>query len=87
MDLRNADLSLPMNADDPQSERIKVSHLNARIIFPPHEWYVSQAEATMYGVQVSAHGRLQNPEAFHPGAGAEERPGGRRAGHRWRSIF
>jgi hypothetical protein len=76
VDLRNADLSLPLNEDDPQSERVKVSHLNARVIFPPHEWYVSQAEATMYGVQVSARGRLQNPEAFHPGETAEQRSAG-----------
>jgi hypothetical protein len=75
VDLRNADLSLPVNPDDPASQRVKVSHLNARIIFPPHEWYVSQAEATMYGVQVSARGRLQNPEAFHPGEGTQERSG------------
>ncbi|HEX4083357.1 MAG TPA: hypothetical protein VHY22_00495 [Chthoniobacteraceae bacterium] len=75
VDLRNANLSLPLNADDPQSERIKVSHLNARVIFPPHEWYVSQAEALMYGIQVSARGRLQNPEAFHPGESAAQSPG------------
>ena len=73
VDLRNANLSLPVNAEDPQSERVKVSHLNARIIFPPHEWYVGQAEATMYGVQVSAHGRLLNPEAYRPGEQAGQR--------------
>lgn len=73
VDMRNADLSLPVNPDDPESERVKVSHLNARIIFPPHEWYVSQAEATMYGVQVSARGRLQNPEDFHPGESTGQR--------------
>ncbi len=67
VDMRNANLSLPVNADDPHSERVTISHLNARIILPPHEWYVSEAEATMYGVQVSARGRLQNPEAFQPG--------------------
>jgi len=72
VDLRNADLSLPVDPDDPQSERIKVSQLNARIIFPQHEWYVSEAEAMAYGVQVSAHGRLQNPEAFHTGGETEE---------------
>ncbi|MGA3171600.1 MAG: hypothetical protein ABSE62_11375 [Chthoniobacteraceae bacterium] len=75
VDLRNADLSLPVNPDDPQSERVKVSQLNARVIFPPHEWYVSQAEATMYGIQVSARGRLQNPEAFQPGNSAAQRAG------------
>jgi len=64
VNLRNANLSLPVNPDDPKSERVQVSELNARIIFPEHEWYVSQAEATMYGVEVSAHGRLLNPDAF-----------------------
>ena len=64
VNLRNADLSLPIDGDDPHSERVIVSQLNARIIFPPHEWYVSQAQAMLYGIQVSAHGRLQNPEAF-----------------------
>jgi len=76
VDLRNANLSLPLNPNDPQSERMKVSHLNARVIFPPHEWYVSQAEATLYGVQVSARGRLQNPEAFPSGETEEQRSAG-----------
>jgi len=64
VDLRNANLSLPVNSDDPQSDRVKISQLNARIIFPPHEWYVGEAEATVSGILVSAHGRLQNPEAL-----------------------
>jgi hypothetical protein len=71
VDLRNADLSLPVNPDDPQSERMIVSHLNARVILPAHEWYVSEADAMMYGVQVSAHGLLLNPEAFRAGQAAE----------------
>jgi hypothetical protein len=77
VDLRNANLSLPVNADDPHSERVTISHLDARIILPPHEWYVSEANATMYGVQVSARGRLQNPEAYQP---AEETEASRAAG-------
>jgi hypothetical protein len=76
VDLRNADLSLPLNENDPRSERVKVSHLNARVIFPPHEWYVSQAEATIYGLQVSARGRLQNPEAYQGGENNEQRTAG-----------
>ncbi len=74
VDLRNADLSLPVNPDDPHSERVKVSHLNARIFFRPHEWYASQAEATVFGMQISARGRLLNPEAFQPGAGGPQHP-------------
>ena len=65
--------SLPLRPEDPHSERVNVAHLNARIIFPPNEWYVSQAEALLYGVQISARGRLQNPEAFHPGEDSEAR--------------
>ena len=67
VDLRNADLSLPVNPDDPHSERVNVSQINARIILPPHEWYVSQAEAVLYGVHISAHGRLLHPDAFQSG--------------------
>ncbi len=74
VDLRNADLSLPVNPDDPHSERVKVSQLNARIIFPPHEWYVSQADATMYGVHVTAHGRLVNPDSFQSGGTSSSGP-------------
>lgn len=73
-DLRNANLSLPLSADLSARERLRVSHLNARIMFPPHEWYISQAEATVYGVQVSARGRLQNPEAFHSGEDQSKKP-------------
>ena len=77
VDMRNADLSLPVNPDDPQSERVKVSQLNARVIFRPDEWYVSEAEATMYGVQVSARGRLLNPHQFHPTEAQEANRAGR----------
>ena len=74
VDMRNANLSLPVNADDPHSERVTISHLNARIILPPHEWYVSEAEATMYGVQVSAHGRLPESRGLPAGYGKRRGP-------------
>jgi hypothetical protein len=64
VDMRNAALSLPVNPNDPHADRLQISQLNARIILPPHEWYVSEAEAMIYGIRVSARGRLQNPEAF-----------------------
>jgi hypothetical protein len=67
VDLQNAALSVPINPDDPRSQRVRVSQLNARIIFPQHEWYVSQADAVMYGIHVSAHGRLLNPDAIQSG--------------------
>jgi hypothetical protein len=64
VDMRNAALSVPVDEEDPRSERLTITELNARVIFPPHEWYVSHAEAMVYGIQVLARGRLQNPEAF-----------------------
>ena len=76
VDLRNADLSLPVNPDDPRSQRVRINGLNARVILPPHEWYVSQAEATLYGVQVSARGRLVNPEAYQGGESSSQTAAG-----------
>jgi hypothetical protein len=83
VDMRNANLSLPLHPDDPRSARVQVSQLNARIILPPHEWYVSQAQASIYGIQVFARGRLLNPEAFHPGAAGAGRTAGNHPQPSW----
>lgn len=64
VDLRNADLSLPLDPAGADSPRLEISRLNARLLLPPHEWYLSEAEAIVAGVQVSARGRLLNPEAL-----------------------
>jgi hypothetical protein len=76
VDLRNADIWLPLEPDDPNSERVEISRLNARLLMPPHEFYLSEAEATIYGVQISARGRLANPESFHPSASKSSSAGG-----------
>src|SRR5205823_11511379 len=49
VDLRNADLWLPLDPNDPESERIEISRLNARLLMPPHEWYLSEGTASVYG--------------------------------------
>ncbi|MDP9292035.1 MAG: AsmA-like C-terminal region-containing protein, partial [Verrucomicrobiota bacterium] len=61
-----AHLSLPIAPDDRASARIEVEKLYARVFLPPHQLYVSQAQAEVYGVAISASGRVLNPEAYHP---------------------
>ncbi len=78
IDLRDANLSLPVNPADPKS-KIKVSHLNARVLLPPHQIVLAHAEAMFYGTHISATGRLINPEAFQPSAPASEEAAKKRA--------
>ena len=66
VDLREATLALPLDPDQPQGAKIEVSRLNARFFLPPQQIYLAHAEAEIYGLQVSASGRLINPQAFHP---------------------
>src|SRR5581483_7340059 len=61
---RNAYLALPLDPSDQKSERLIVAQLNARLLFPPHQIYVSEANARILGIEISARGRLLNPEAF-----------------------
>lgn len=65
VDLRNATLSLPLNADAPANSRpLEISRINARILLPPHYLTVERAEALVRGLRVSASGHFVNPEKF-----------------------
>ncbi len=64
LDLREANLALPLDPADPRSVRIEVARLNARLFLPPQQVYLSRAEARIFGIHVSASGRLINPEAL-----------------------
>ena len=79
IDLRDARLSLPLNPSDRKGAKLEVTHLNARLLLPPHQIYLAQAEALLGGVRISATGRLINPEAFQPSAPASEEDAGKRA--------
>ena len=71
LDLRAANLSLPLDPAHPGGPKIKVTKLNARLFFPqPESIQLASAEARIFGVQVFAAGRLINPQAFHPSASA-----------------
>jgi hypothetical protein len=62
--LREANLALPLDPSDARSPRIPVARLNARLFLPPQQIYLAQAEAEVFGIHVSASGRLINPQAL-----------------------
>ena len=64
LDLRDANLSLPVNPSNPRGESIEISKLNARLFLPPQQIYLARAEAEVAGLRVYAAGRLINPQAF-----------------------
>jgi hypothetical protein len=65
IELRNTDLTVPVDSSNPDTAKIEITRLNARLLLPPHQAYLSHAEADIYGIHVSAAGRLINPESFH----------------------
>ena len=71
-DLRDATLSLPLDPSNRNSERLDVSGLNARILLPPHQLYIAQAEADVHGLHVTATGRFVNPEKFQAGSDGKD---------------
>jgi hypothetical protein len=59
--------SLPVEPEDEKSAMLEVSQFNAQLLLPPHQLYLSHAEAEIYGIKISATGRLNNPELYRPG--------------------
>jgi hypothetical protein len=65
LDLRSANLTLPVDPRRPRGQKIKITKLNARLFFPqPESIYLASADARVFDVQVFAAGRLINPQAF-----------------------
>lgn len=75
IDLRDAHLTFPLDPADPEGESVTISHLNARLLLPPGQIYLSRAEAEIYGLRVLAFGRLVNPQDFRFQRDAHESPG------------
>lgn len=66
LDLRDARLELPLDAKNPRGPRLEVSKLSGRLFLPPQQIHLSRLDAVLYGIRVSASGRLINPGAFQP---------------------
>jgi len=65
LDLRSANLSLPLDPARPRGQKLKITKLNARLFFPqPESIYLASADARIFDVQVFAAGRLINPQTF-----------------------
>ncbi|MEI6536091.1 MAG: hypothetical protein WCN98_12160, partial [Verrucomicrobiaceae bacterium] len=61
VDLRNADLSFPIDSDDPKSERLILSRLSARVLFASDRIEIRRAEGDLYGLHLSVTGSLLRP--------------------------
>lgn len=63
LDLRDATLSIPIDAKNPDGPKFEVRRLSGRLFLPPDQIYLSSLEAELYGIRVTASGRVVNPQA------------------------
>ncbi len=72
LDLSDARLTIPIDARNSRGPSIDVRRLSGRLLLPPKQLYLSRLSAEIYGVQITAGGRLINPQAFRqkPGDGS-----------------
>jgi hypothetical protein len=64
LELRDARLSLPLDRKDPQSKRLEVENLNARLLLPNRQIRLLHADAKLLGLRIRAQGSLANPDAI-----------------------
>jgi AsmA-like C-terminal region len=68
LDVRDAQITFPINTAEGKASRAQVTNLRAHIYFPPEQIYVSQAEGTFCGIRVSARGQLIKRAGYQPSA-------------------
>lgn len=64
LELRNARLSLPLDRRNPQSTRLDIRHLQARLLLPEKQVRLVHAQASVLGLKLRAEGWLSNPTAL-----------------------
>jgi hypothetical protein len=64
LELRNARLSLPLDRRNPQSRRLEVNHLQARLLLPEKQVRLVHAQALVLGLKLRAEGWISNPASF-----------------------
>lgn len=62
VEFRDADLSLPIDPDDPRSERLEIKDFSARIQIPENKIEIERAECEFHGVRVTLVGSLLQPK-------------------------
>jgi hypothetical protein len=60
IDVRNADVTIPGPAGDPNAPRAQLKEFRAHVYFPPDQIHISHAEGIFCGVRISATGQLLN---------------------------
>jgi hypothetical protein len=66
LELRDASLSLPLDPKNPRGPKVEITRLNARLFLPPQQIYLAHANAEIFGLRISAAGRIIHPLAFRP---------------------
>src|SRR4051794_12165186 len=66
LDVRNAQLILPLPQDNQKAETPQLTHFHAHVYFPPEQIVVNQAEGFFCDVRVSATGQLFKREDYNP---------------------
>jgi hypothetical protein len=74
LDLHDATLSLPIDPQNMAGPMLEVKGMSGRLFLPPKQVYLSSFEAEIYGIRVTASGRIINPQVARkkpaqPGAG------------------
>ncbi|HEY5895839.1 MAG TPA: AsmA-like C-terminal region-containing protein [Chthoniobacterales bacterium] len=64
LEMRRAELALPVDPQRPKKGVVRVQNLQARISFPPGRVEVRQLEGDIGGVRLSVAGALRNPDQF-----------------------
>ncbi len=68
LDLRDARLAVPLDPKDPRGPALEINRLSGRLLLPPEQIYLSRLDAELYGIRISASGRLIHPSAYQPKA-------------------
>ena len=66
IDFKDADLSLPIDPKDIDSERLQIRRCSARILMPADKIEIVKAEAQIHGILVSLKGTLLKPTVESP---------------------
>src|SRR6187549_3972492 len=61
VDLRSADLTFPIDPEDPKSEKLSLKDLNARLFMVGDRIEISKAEGRLYGLQIRVKGSVLRP--------------------------
>ena len=58
VEFRNADISIPINPEDPESKKLEIKDLRAKIIIPTDVIEVKYFEGHVNGIRINAMGSL-----------------------------